>query len=289
LLESARDLTTRLGGNWHGRYGMACCPAHDDRNPSLQITPGRSTILLRCYAGCEVTDIFRALRSLKIDANSGASGTSKTASDYYSVTKECENARRRWRCGQNVRSTLAERYLRNRGIGDWGSYGRFLPSAVTFENEQKVSLPALILPLTVAGSVVAIQRIFLDPETGMKAAIASPKKILGVAGKASIRLGSIESGHLNLAEGFEDAGSAMKIHNLDNCWAVCGIERYALISIPDTIHSITVYSQHGVEAARALGNAMPHLSANNRSVQIVMPPPDQDWNDCLMAQRERRT
>lgn len=286
MLEAAKDLTARLSGKWHGRYGMACCPAHDDRNPSLQITPGRSSLLLRCYAGCEVADIFRALRSLKIDSNSGTIGTSKATSDHCSVAKECENARRRWRCGQNVRSTLAERYLDNRGIGDWGSYGRFLPSAVTFEGEQKVCLPALILPLTVAGSVVAIQRIFLDPETGMKAAIAAPKKILGVAGKASIRLGSIESGHLNLAEGFEDAVSAMKIHNLDNCWAVCGIERYALISIPDNIHSITVYSQHGPEAARALEKAMPHLSANNRNVQTVMPPPDLDWNDFLMVQRD---
>ena len=33
----ARPLTAQLGGKWHGAYGTACCPAHDDRNPSLSI------------------------------------------------------------------------------------------------------------------------------------------------------------------------------------------------------------------------------------------------------------
>ena len=287
MLDTAKDLTARLGGKWHGRYGMACCPAHDDRNPSLKIAPGHTSLLLHCYAGCDVADVFRALRNLKVDTN--PSPTSSPPSSDTTIHKECENARRRWQSGEGVRGTIAEHYLEHRGIAEWSSFARYLPSAVTFENEQRLSLPALILPITIAGSVVAIQRIFLDRDTGTKAAIASPKKILGVAGKGSIRLGDIASGHLNLAEGFEDAASVMKIHNLPNCWAVCGIERYQLVSIPDCIHSITIYSQHGKEAARALETAMPHLSANNRKVEIVMPPPRQDWNDFLMTlQKENR-
>lgn len=42
---------------------MACCPAHDDRNPSLaikELPDGR--ILLKCFAGCEVMSIMGALR-----------------------------------------------------------------------------------------------------------------------------------------------------------------------------------------------------------------------------------
>lgn len=262
---------------------MACCPAHDDRNPSLQITPGKTALLVRCYAGCDVADIFRALRAMNLDTNPAPSTSSSSIEP--TIHKECENARRRWQCGQDVRATVAEQYLEHRAIVEWSSFGRFLPSAVTFENEQRMNLPALILPITVAGSVVAIQRIFLDRETGMKAGIASPKKILGVAGKGSIRLGDTASGYLNLAEGFEDAASVIKMFNLPNCWAVCGIERYQLISIPDCIRSVTVYSQHGIEAARALEKAMPHLSANNRTVEIIMPPPGKDWNDCVMASK----
>lgn len=284
MLVLAKDLTAQLGGRWHGRYGMACCPAHGDRNPSLKIAPGHTNLLVHCYAGCDVSDIFRALRALNLET--GQSNASPPPPVDQSIHKECENARQRWRSGQAVCSTVAERYLDRRGLSEWSSFARFLPSAVTYENEKRLNLPALILPITMAGSVVAIQRIFLDSETGTKASIHSPKKILGVAGRGSIRLGNILGEHLNLAEGFEDAASAMKIHGLPNCWAVCGIERYTLVSIPDCIRSVTVYSQHGKEAARALEKAMPHLSGSNRKVDIVMPPPGKDWNDYLMDMQQ---
>ncbi len=41
-------------GSW-----VACCPAHNDKNPSLSITDveGRDTPLLHCHAGCEFTEI----------------------------------------------------------------------------------------------------------------------------------------------------------------------------------------------------------------------------------------
>lgn len=35
-----RDVTEVLGGRWHGCYGMACCPAHEDTNPSLSLADG---------------------------------------------------------------------------------------------------------------------------------------------------------------------------------------------------------------------------------------------------------
>jgi hypothetical protein len=41
---------------------IAQCPAHDDRSPSLSIREGRDgRTLLRCFAGCELDTIVRAL------------------------------------------------------------------------------------------------------------------------------------------------------------------------------------------------------------------------------------
>lgn len=38
---------------WH-----ACCPAHDDHNPSLSITKtSDGTLLLKCWAGCTAAEI----------------------------------------------------------------------------------------------------------------------------------------------------------------------------------------------------------------------------------------
>ena len=41
----ARQIVADMGGHWRGSYGMVCCPAHNDRNPSLQVTPGKKAVL----------------------------------------------------------------------------------------------------------------------------------------------------------------------------------------------------------------------------------------------------
>lgn len=45
-------------GQW-----MACCPAHDDRSPSLQITDGHSRLLLHCFSGCTFEEVRDVLQS----------------------------------------------------------------------------------------------------------------------------------------------------------------------------------------------------------------------------------
>jgi hypothetical protein len=46
-----------------GRNGSwtACCPAHADKSPSLAIRDDGGKILLRCFAGCEVSNIVSAI------------------------------------------------------------------------------------------------------------------------------------------------------------------------------------------------------------------------------------
>ncbi len=41
-------------GNWH-------CPAHDDKTPSLSVGYSKGTVLLHCFAECEVTSIVEAI------------------------------------------------------------------------------------------------------------------------------------------------------------------------------------------------------------------------------------
>lgn len=60
---SARSLTDALGGRWHGSYGAARCPAHDDRDPSLTIRDGDDSVLLTCHAGCDRVAIIAALKA----------------------------------------------------------------------------------------------------------------------------------------------------------------------------------------------------------------------------------
>ena len=37
---NAQEITKALEGHWHGSYGTARCPAHEDKTPSLSIRDG---------------------------------------------------------------------------------------------------------------------------------------------------------------------------------------------------------------------------------------------------------
>ena len=58
----AEDVLDRLeqvtGGK--GKW-MACCPAHQDKSPSLAINEADDRILVHCFAGCETSDVIAAL------------------------------------------------------------------------------------------------------------------------------------------------------------------------------------------------------------------------------------
>ncbi len=46
---------------------MACCPAHDDREPSLSITDGEKGVVVKCHAGCDQNSVLDALAGLGVD------------------------------------------------------------------------------------------------------------------------------------------------------------------------------------------------------------------------------
>jgi predicted protein tyrosine phosphatase len=40
---------------------LACCPAHDDRTPSLTLTDRDGRILIHCFAGCSTESVLGAI------------------------------------------------------------------------------------------------------------------------------------------------------------------------------------------------------------------------------------
>jgi CHC2 zinc finger len=46
-----------------GRNGswVACCPAHEDKSPSLSIREDADRVLVHCFAGCSVDDVVAAV------------------------------------------------------------------------------------------------------------------------------------------------------------------------------------------------------------------------------------
>jgi putative DNA primase/helicase len=64
-MTTAETITAALGGRWRvGRGGMAGCPCHDDRTPSLSIRDGyEGKVLVHCHAGCDQAHLIAVLRS----------------------------------------------------------------------------------------------------------------------------------------------------------------------------------------------------------------------------------
>ena len=64
------ELARHLGGKKArpaGRGWITCCPAHDDRSPSLSASLGDSGVLIfHCHAGCPQERVIRALISLSL-------------------------------------------------------------------------------------------------------------------------------------------------------------------------------------------------------------------------------
>ena len=56
---SALDKFKSVGSD---RY-VACCPAHDDKSPSLSLTEVGRKVLFHCFVGCSQTEVIDALRA----------------------------------------------------------------------------------------------------------------------------------------------------------------------------------------------------------------------------------
>lgn len=56
-IEMATGCPRQQSGGW-----IACCPAHEDRSPSLSIRAAEDgRVLLHCHAGCPTEAVLRAL------------------------------------------------------------------------------------------------------------------------------------------------------------------------------------------------------------------------------------
>ena len=40
---------------------VACCPAHEDKTPSLAISANHRTVMLHCFSGCDVESILTSI------------------------------------------------------------------------------------------------------------------------------------------------------------------------------------------------------------------------------------
>ncbi len=175
LEDTARKICESRGGKWSGTKGMACCPAHDDRTPSLGVTLGRKAILFHCFAGCDQQSVLSAMAREGFEVTrffSGSSAENQLKSPR--MGKPSAAALRIWREAEPLGASPAKAYLESRGILAASSALRFHPQTPLGPKGRTRFLPAMIAAVSLDEGPIAIHRTFLSSEFSTKAAFDKP-------------------------------------------------------------------------------------------------------------------
>ena len=208
-MTDAREICDALGGHWHGSYGMAFCPAHENtRTPALSLKDGDDgRLLVHCFAGCTGSDVLAALRARSLLAGRSdwkpdpEKAAQRKADGEAERRRKIDQARRCWAEAGPIAGTLAERYLRARGITcDLPPTLRFHPTC--WHGPTASKLPAMVAAVSIGRKVVGVHRTYLA-EPNVKAFGKESKLMLGRCAGGAVRL-SGGPGPLLVAEGTGD-------------------------------------------------------------------------------------
>ena len=289
-MTTAREIVVALGGKWRGKEGTALCLAHNDHRPSLSITESNGRTLVICRAGCEQNAVIGALRARGLWG--GQSGQHQAIAPEIDRQRQAEDMKRSaaalsiWRSAVPIVGTLAEIYLRARGIKSPHLPSiRFHPN-LRYHGQDGPS--AMLLPAMISAiqwpdrRIGAIQRTFLDPRGDRKAQVSSPRKTLGPFNGGALRLGPAGL-EIGIAEGLETGLSAMQLFEVP-VWCACGA-RLAAINLPATVSTVHVFADNGDPGHEAAERAATRYTQEGRCVVLRYPPSEfGDWNDVIRAE-----
>ena len=288
-MSDARALTLALRGKWHGRYGLAPCPAHGDRRPSLTLgdaPDGR--LLLNCKTGCTFLDVLTALRDRGlVDRHARPQPPEpseialRRAEDEANAVNRERQAMAVWREALPVHGTLAETYLRGRGITcPLTDSLRFHPECWHASAKR---LPALVARVDGLPRL-AVHRTYLRADGSGKAEVDPPKAMLGAALGGAVRVAD-GPGPLVVAEGIETALSLPSglLRGPATVWAALSAPGVAGLRLPGGIpHKLTIAPDGDTAGREAAHKLAARASALGWAVSLLPAPDGRDWNDILM-------
>ena len=297
FLAHFRGVTKNGDGSW-----MAFCPSHPDGskrgNRSLSLKHEGGRYLTHCFNGCTPEAIMSGAGLAMTDLfDSGANVFSRPQALQRSVNVvamrkplSAKQIAEWWAPGTPIRGTLAEGYLRARGIEidyEFPSL-RFLPQAPYFEGKAKkpkAHYPCLVAAIAdLAGNIVGAHRTYLAADGSGKAPEEPAKKMLGVAVPWGARLTPPAGGILRIAEGIETILSVMAAKGWDTAQYVAGLSAVGLRSFEGPPFDVLeIYADNdptGRETAAALALRAKITGAR---VFTIMPREGRDFNDELRA------
>lgn len=283
----AEEIVGRLGGRWSEKRGIARCPAHNDRLPSLSVADSAGKPLVFCHAGCSQAAVVDALKRLGLWPISGDRTPAIRQRKASAATGNgIDHALRIWIQSVDPTGTLVETYLHSRAV-QLPPVGR---GAIRFHpalRHPAGTWPGMVAAITDAtsGAFLGVHRTFLDPKGMAKAPVDPDRMILGRKSGGVVRLVADEdiSRRLALAEGIETALSAISAGW--PCWAAIDAGNMKSLPVwPAT--DLSIIADHDLAGVAAAEELSARWEAAGGNACIIAPPNmKEDWND--VAQRLR--
>ncbi|MEJ6501405.1 MAG: toprim domain-containing protein [Rhodobacterales bacterium] len=292
-MTDANGLTLALGGRWHSSYGAAPCPACQPEGRkgqnALTLADGNNgRLMLNCKkSACAFLDILAAagLRSGDYTPPDATTLAQRKAQQRANAEKRAIQAKRLWLEAQPIAGTLAETYLRGRGItAPLPATLRFHPQC--WHGPTARRLPAMVAAVQGAG-LPAVHRTWLRADGLGKADIDRPRAMLGAVTGGAVRLAD-GLGPLVVAEGIETALSLASglMRTPATVWAALSTSGIRGLHLPPTASRLTIAPDGdapGREAANALAES---AHALGWKVSLLPAPDGRDWNDILTMKGE---
>jgi putative DNA primase/helicase len=290
----AESIAKAFGGRKTGCGWMACCPAHDDREPSLSIREAdNGKVLVRCHAGCDQGRVIAALRSRRVWNENGHRYrrfnrlVPRIAANDQT---DCDDAKRSsaalaiWHSATLAGGTLVETYLVSRGL--------HLPPPRTRRFHSGLKHPSgSIWPTMVAlvtrgldDTPLAIHRTFLARDGAGKAPVDPQKMMFGPC-RGAVRLG-LPRDMLMVGEGIESCLAAMMATG-GPAWAALSTSGLRALDLPGDMREVIVLADGDDPGEAAARNCALRWKREGRRVRIARPPQGMDFNDLLVERAPR--
>lgn len=273
---TARDFTQSLTGEWHGNQGQAPCPVcqperrRDQR--ALSVRDGNTRLLVHCHKSrCSAREILGQAPDVV-----GPLTVKVPTHNHRSAA-----AQRVWDQAKPIVGSIAERYLRNRGITcELPPTLRFHPDCA--HGPTQTRHPAMIAKIE-SGGACGVHRTFLRPDGSGKAGLKGGDKLmLGSARGGSVRMPNL-SGPLVVSEGIETALSLCSglLCAPATVWAALSASGMRSLILPETPGRLTIATD-GDAAGREAGQCLADRAhALGWAVSLLPAPEGRDWNDIL--------
>ena len=176
-----------------------------------------------------------------------------------------------WKASHPAPGTLAEDYLRGRGITIP------IPHTIRYHPGLKHADTGLNMPCLIAAvcnvdrRVTGVQRIYLTHD-GRKAPVNRPKMALGALRGSAVRLAPTTD-RVWLTEGIEDGLAVVQMMN-EPAWAVLGTSGFKSVEIPENIKQV-IFAPDGDAAGQGIiQETAIRLAGQGREVRMAKLPHD---------------